>query len=46
MSDRFAYSAPPTAAVSLGAEVHSAESKQRQDDTERSDVSACVFRTL
>jgi len=51
VSDRFAYSAPPTAAVSLGvacacrhaAEARSADSKQGQDDTERSDVSACAI---
>jgi len=46
MSDRFAYRAPPTAAVSLGVaygtEVRSTKSKQGQDDTERSDVSACL----
>jgi len=47
MSDRFAYSDPPTVAVSLGvaqrhaAEARSAESKQCQDDMERSNVSAC-----
>jgi len=45
VSDRFAYSAPSTAAVSLGVasphKARSAESKQGQDDTERSDVSAC-----
>jgi len=42
MSDRFAYSAPPTAAVSLGvARSATGKGAQRRDDTERSEVSAC-----
>jgi len=60
MSDRFAYSTPPTAGgrnaeagptehgvlhagrASMPAEARSTESKQGQDDTEWSDVSACL----
>ena len=49
MSDRFAYSAPPGAhsggitrrGAAPRAEARSADSKQGQDDTERSEVSAC-----
>jgi len=50
MSDRFAYSAPPGAhsggitrrGAAPRAEARSADSKQGQDDTERSEVSACI----